>query len=156
MGRYYISQNGYLKLYQEFLGISNQIGEINKKMGESAKRDNDLRENPEFMELRVKAMYELPRKRDELWQKYNAAIIIQEMQEYKQFDGTDVIIGAKVTLEFNGEECTYVILGNDEGDLENNILSCEAPLSKAIINRKEGEIIQFGKNTIKILKVEQY
>ena len=55
MENYYITKNGYKKLYEDYLNIDKEITEVNKMMGESVKRDNDLRENPEFMELRVRA-----------------------------------------------------------------------------------------------------
>lgn len=154
MGKYYISQKGYEKMYEEILNIDDQIDITNKRMGESARRDNDLRENPEFMELRVKAMYELPSKKEELKRKYSTAVIIQDTKEYKEFDGTTVVIGAEVTLEFDGDICTYLILGNDEGDLKNDILSCEAPISKALIGKKVGEVIRYDNVQIKILGVE--
>lgn len=154
MEKYYISQKGYDELYENFLNVDKEIDDVNRRMGESAKRDNDLRENPEFMELRVKAMYELPEKKNELWNKYNSAIIIEEMDEYKNFDYKTVIIGAKVTINFDGDICTYKILGNDEGDLKNDVLSCQAPISQAIINKKVGDTVKFNKSVIEILEVD--
>ena len=51
-----MSENNYEKLCEEYHSMDQKITDTQRKMGESAKRDNDLRENPEFMELRVKAM----------------------------------------------------------------------------------------------------
>ena len=101
MENYYITKNGYKKLYEDYLNIDKEITEVNKMMGESVKRDNDLRENPEFMELRVRAMYELPAKKKSLWDKYNSAIIIEETDEYKNFDGNTVIRGCLVMKRKN-------------------------------------------------------
>lgn len=154
MEKYYISKSGYEKLYEDFLNVDKEINDVNRKMGESVKRDNDLRENPEFMELRVKAMYELPGKKNELWLKYESAVIIEEMDEYKNFDGEIVVIGAKVTLNFAGDKEIYIILGNDEGDLKKGILSCQAPISKAIIGKKVGDIVEFNHSQIEILEVK--
>lgn len=154
MEKYYISQAGYEKLYEEFLNVDNEINDVNRKMGESVKRDNDLRENPEFMELRVKAMYELPNKKNELWNKYNSSIIIENMEEYKNFDGKKVIIGSRVTLNFAGEICKYTILGNDEGDFKKDILSCQAPIARTLLNKKVGDVLKFNESIIEILGIE--
>ena len=61
-----ISKKGYKKLCEELKNVDSEIIETQREMGESAKRDNDLRENPEYMELRVKAMYTLPQKKQKL------------------------------------------------------------------------------------------
>ena len=103
MGNYYVTKNGYDKLYENYLNVDNEIIEANRMMGESAKRDNDLRENPEFMGLRVKAMYELPAKKQSLWDKYNSAIIIEETEEYVNFDGNTIIRGCVVKINIDEE-----------------------------------------------------
>ena len=113
-----------------------------------------MRENPEFMELRVKAMYELPKKKKGLWNKYNSAIVIEETDEYKNFDGDTVIRGCRVKININGnEECEYEIKGSEEGDINNNILSCDAPITQVLLGRRRGEKIEFNDMKIEILKV---
>ena len=59
----YISRKGYEKLLQQINEVDNEIVDVRRLIGESAARDNDLRENKEFLDLRVKAMYELPAKK---------------------------------------------------------------------------------------------
>lgn len=153
MKKYYISENGYENLYEQYLDIDRQITITNKQIGESVKRDNDLRENPEFIQLRVKAMYELPHKKQELWNKYQNAIIIENMDEYKNFDGNTVIRGCNVLLMFDDEEVEYFISGTDEGDIDRGIISCSAPLAEAILNKNVGDRILFNNFYIEILKV---
>ena len=41
-----ISKKGYEKLCEEYQLMDQKIIDAQRKMGESAKRDNDLRENP--------------------------------------------------------------------------------------------------------------
>ena len=141
---YFISKKGYETKYNEFLNVDNEIIETNREMGESAKRDNDLRENQEFMQLRVKAMYELPQKKERLRLCCENAIIIEDMDEFKNFDGTKVIIGSTVKLDFEGDICEYTILGSEEGDIDNGILSCEAPIAQAILGKQSGEEVEFN------------
>jgi len=156
MAKYYITKAGFQQLYEDYLNVDNEINEANKMMGESVKRDNDLRENPEFMELRVKAMYELPAKKQTLWDKYNSATIIEETEEYLQFDGKTVIRGSKVKLSFDGEDiCEYKIKGSDEGDINNDILSCEAPMAQALLGKQLGTVVEFNGMSIEILEIEK-
>lgn len=151
--KYYISKKGYENLYEQYLDIDRQISILNKQIGESVKRDNDLRENPEFMQLRVKAMYELPHKKQELWNKYERAIIIENTDEYKNFDGTIVIIGCNVLLIIDDEEVEYFIAGTDQGNIDEGIMSCSAPIAEAILNRNVGNKILFNDFYIEIVKV---
>lgn len=153
MKKYYISKEGYKKLYEQYLDIDRQITITNKQIGESVKRDNDLRENPEFMQLRVKAMYELPQKKEALWDKYESAIIIEDMEEYKGFNGSTVIIGCNVLLMIENEKEQYFISGTDEGDIDKGIMSCNAPMAEAILNKNVGDRILFNNFYIDILKV---
>ena len=155
MKKEYISRKGYEELYQMYLEIDQQIQETMRKMGESAKRDNDLRENPEYMELRVQAMYTLPKQKENLFTRYQNAIIIEETDEYNNFDGSMVVMGTKVKLMIDGEEEEYKILGNNEGNINMSILSCEAPMSKAIIHKHLKETIQFNGMEISILSIEK-
>mgnify|MGYP001066017758 CR=1 FL=1 len=71
--------NTLLKLKKDYESIDLEIQKTLKKMGESAKRDNDLRENPEFMELRVMAMHTLPAQKEELYWKIKKAVIIEKI-----------------------------------------------------------------------------
>ena len=153
--KYYITRDGYNQLYEQYLNIDNEIIETNKLMGESVKRDNDLRENPEFMELRVKVMYELPAKKKSLWDKWNTAIVIEDTEEYKNFDSTIVIRGCIVKINIDDEECEYQIKGSDEGNIDEDILSCDAPLAQALLGKKVGEKIVFNDMKIEILSVER-
>ena len=155
MVKEYISREGYEQLYQEYLEIDKKIQDTIRKMGESAKRDNDLRENPEYMELRVQAMYTLPKQKEELFNRYQNAIIIEETEEYKNFDGNTVIMGTKVKFTIDGEEEEYKILGNKEGNMDLSILSCDAPIAKAVMQKHLKEKVQFNGMEISILSIEK-
>ena len=152
---YYVSRAGYKKMYEDYLAYGEEIKRVNREVGESAARDRDLRENPEFMSLRVKAMYELPSQREVLYRKYQEAVIIEDTDSYKNFDGKTVIVGSIVDLDFDDEPCTYTILGDDEGDIDNDILSCNAPIAQALIGKKVGDKLEWQGESIKILKVSR-
>ena len=147
-----ISKKGYKKLCEELKNVDSEITETQREMGESAKRDNDLRENPEYMELRVKAMYTLPQKKQKLYERAKECKIIEETSEYRNFDG-NVIVGSKVKVICDGEEETYIILGDNEGDLNNNIMSCRAPFAQALLGKYINETLNFNGMIIQIEEI---
>lgn len=155
MDAIYISRAGYKKLYEQYLQIDAKIAEVYQKMGESAQEDQDLMDNSEFQNLRVEAMYNLPRKKSAIYQKYKKAIIIEDTDEYKNFDGQTVILGTEVKLLYGGSEEVFKILGHDEGDYRFNILSCDAPLAERILKKKVGCRTDFNGIEICILSVNK-
>lgn len=150
-----ISKKGYKKLCQEYSMIDEKINNTQREMGESAKRDNDLRENPEFMELRVKVMYTLPAEKENLYKRIHNCTIIEENDFFKDFDGTKVIPGSKVTYQIDNETETFTILGNNESDLNNQVISCSSPLAKALIGKHINENIEFNSMHIIIKSIEK-
>lgn len=150
-----ISRAGLVKLKAEFEAIDAEIQKTLNEMGESAKRDNDLRENPEFMELRVKAMHTLPAQKEKLYWKIKEAVIIEDTCEYQEFDGTTVIVGVIVTFTMDGAEKTFTILGSTEGDFKNNIIACDAPLAQAMLGKHVDDVFSFNSRTIVIKKIER-
>ncbi len=155
MSNYYVTHEGYQKLYDEIRQQDILHDEVEKEMGRSVKRDNDLRENPEYMELRVKAMYGIPAQKRDLLLKYQSAVIIEETPEYIDWDGETVIRKCKITISYDGDEETYTILGSNEGDLQNGILSCESPMVLALLGKKVGDAVKFNDSIIEILSVRK-
>ena len=140
----YYTREGYEQLEKEILSIDDEYVNTTTKMGESDSLDSDIRENPEFMDLRVKAMYSLPAKKAQLIKEKNNAIIIEDTKEYNNWDYQTVSRKCKVTLVVDGEREDYLILGANESNIRENILSCEAPLVLAILNHRLGETIKYN------------
>ncbi len=154
MKEYRVTREGYNKLIEEYQNIDDEYVKTTKAMGKSDEMDSDLRENPEFMNLRVKAMYELPRKKKELFEMLQSSVIIEDTEEYKNWDRETIIDKCGVVLEINGETANYSILGANQSDIEFNIISSSAPLVKELLGHKKGETVLF--NDIKILIKEIY
>ena len=148
-----ISKAGYEILRKEYEEIDDSFLKTQKEMGESAKRDNDLRENQEYMQLRVKTMYEIPKRREELLYRLKECVFIEDQDEYKNFDGS-VIAGSRVIITFDGEEEEeYSILGDKEGNLKEKIMSCKAPLAQALLGKRSGDTVNFNDAIIVIKEV---
>lgn len=154
MKEYRITREGYNKLIEEYQNIDDEYVKTTRAMGKSDEMDSDLRENPEFMNLRVKAMYELPKKKKELFEMIQSSVIIEDTKEYKNWDRETIIDKCGVVLEINGETSNYSILGANQSDIDLNIISSSAPLVKELLGHKKGEKILF--NGMKILIKEIY
>ena len=150
-----ISKAGLCKLKEEYERVGVEIQKTLEEMGKSAKRDNDLRENPEFMELRVKAMHTLPSQKEKILWRIKEAVIIEETPEYQNFDGSIVIVGSVVTFIMDGVEERFTILGSGEGDFDNDIIAYDAPLAQAILGKKLGDVVTVNSRTIVIKKIER-
>ena len=154
MKEYRVTREGYNKLMEEYHNIENEYITTTQAMGKSDEMDSDLRENPEFMNLRVKAMYALPQKKKELFEMLQSSVIIEDTDEYKNWDKETVIEKCGVVLEIDGEVTNFSILGANQSDIHSNIISTEAPLTKALLSHKKGETIDF--NGIKIIIKDIY
>lgn len=71
-------------------------------------------------------------------------------------EGEAVEFGCVVTIRLNGKARTIRIVGDDEAEPANGFLSFSAPLSRAMMQAEEGDLIAFGgkPDAIEILKIE--
>lgn len=69
------------------------------------------------------------------------AVIIKKNQNTSK-----VQLGHKVTVEMNGKQKTFTLLGSEEIDLKNNIISHNSPIGSALIGKKKNEIFDLQIN----------
>jgi len=155
---YWISKKGLKNLENQYEAILKEEIETQRKIGESVKMDNDLRENPDYMQLQTKAMTELKYKLNKTREVMNSCRVIEESSHYQNFDEGIVSIGSKVTIEFDDEDFEdFTILGYGESDLDENIISYLSPLGQALLNRRQGESFIFENDSftqkIRIIKI---
>ncbi len=71
-----------------------------------------------------------------------------------------IIFGTTVTLvdEETGEEVTYQIVGDDEADIKQGLISINSPVARALIGKEEGDIVEVrtpgGIKEYEIIKVQ--
>ena len=55
------------------------------------------------------------------------------------------IFGSTVDLieEASGKEITYRIVGEDEADIKNGLISYTSPIARALISKNEGDVVDF-------------
>ena len=115
-----------------------------------AREHGDLSENAEYHAAREKQSF-IEGRIAELENKITRANVI----DTSKLDDSKVTFGATVEItELETEtKISYKIVGVDEADIEQNLISVSAPLCKAMINKKVKDI--FEVNTPKGLKEYQ-
>lgn len=119
-----------------------------------ARAHGDLSENAEYHAARERQSF-IEGRIEELEAVLGRADVI----DISQFSGDTVRFGATVTVvdEETDEEHTYQIVGEYEGDMENNKISLTAPISKALIGKNVGDSVSVktpkGEKDYEILEV---
>ena len=57
-----------------------------------------------------------------------------------------IVFGSTVELldEDSGEEITYQIVGEDEADIKQGLISFTSPIARALIGNSEGDVVSFS------------
>lgn len=105
----------------------------------TARAHGDLKENAEYHAAREQQSFTEGRIKDIEGKLSNAEII--DVTKLK-VNGR-VVFGATVVLadEQSGEESTYTIVGEDEADIKEKLISVTSPISRAMIGKEEGDIV---------------
>lgn len=151
----YLTAEGKKKLEEELLYLKSvKRPEIAKKIG-VAREFGDLSENAEY-DTAKNEQGMLESKITELENTILNAIIL----ENKDIDTSKVTLGCTVKVydeEFD-EEIEYKILGSNESDPKNGIISNESPVGKALLGKKVGEEVtvktESGNLMLKVLKIK--
>jgi len=134
-----MTADGLNKLKSELENLRNyQRPSIIKAIAE-AREHGDLSENAEYHAAREKQSF-IEGRISELENKISRAEVI----DTSSLDNSRVVFGAtvKITDLNNNETHTYKIVGVDEADIENNLISVSAPLGRAMINKSLDDVIE--------------
>ena len=118
-----------------------------------ARAHGDLSENAEYHAAKERQSF-IEGRIQELESVLGRADVI----DTSNFSGDTIRFGATVTVvdEDTDEEHAYQIVGEYEGDMENNKISLTAPLSKALIGKTVGDSVSVrtpkGEKDYEILK----
>ena len=70
-----------------------------------------------------------------------------------------IIFGSTVELldENTGQDITYRIVGEDEADIKNGLISFSSPIARALISKNEGDVVEFrapdGERSYEVIEV---
>lgn len=145
------TENGLAEITSELLDLKNTKLPAAIDRVSRARDFGDLSENAEyhaakeelaFIEGRIEELEELIKKAD----------VVKISNGNSQ-----VALGCKVTVEADGKEHTYEVVGEWEADPMEKKISHTSPLGQALLGKKKGEAVEFqapaGKIIYKIKKI---
>lgn len=124
---------------------------------EEARAHGDLKENAEYHAAKEEQGFNEGRIND-IEGKLATAQIIDVARAGAQANGR-VVFGATLDLadEDTGDELTYQIVGEDEADIKQGMLSFASPIARALIGKTEGDVVDIdvpgGRRTLEIVEV---
>ncbi|MBD22589.1 MAG: transcription elongation factor GreA [Alphaproteobacteria bacterium] len=134
-----MTKGGLEKLKLELENLKNiERPNIIKAISE-AREHGDLSENAEYHAAREKQSF-IEGRISELENKISRAEVIDS----SSLDNSRIAFGATVEITdlSNDKKHTYKIVGVDEADIEQNLISISAPLCKAMINKKIDDVVE--------------
>jgi transcription elongation factor GreA len=149
---HYVSAQSLETLKQEYETVRNTtIPDIAKRIDE-AKQQGDLSENAEYHQAREDMSWAQGRLQ-ELEQIINNSEIITNQK------GSDAVnIGSKIVVKINNQKREYTIVGPQEVNPAQGLISNESPLGQAFLGRKVGDKVEVtvpaGKQVFEIMKIE--
>ncbi len=126
----------YERMKAELKKLKDVDRPANSKAIEIARAHGDLSENADYdaakneqgmIEARIKELV--------------VKTALAEVIDPGKLSGDRVVFGATVTVEDanNGEESTYMIVGEDESDIKAGLISITAPVARALIGKFVGD-----------------
>jgi transcription elongation factor GreA len=155
MERIPMTENGHARLQEELKTLKSVERPAVIRALEEARSHGDLSENAEYEAARERQSFIEGRVAD-IEDKIRRAEVI----DVSKLSGKEVKFGATVRLEDEdtGEKSTYQIVGVDEADIGNGLLSVNAPLGRALINKTVGDSVEVttprGTKAYEITKVQ--
>ena len=117
-----------------------------------AKEFGDLSENAEYAEAK-ESQAKIESRIIDLENILRNSSIIKKSTGRKTVD-----LGATITVSKNGTELKYTIVGSNEANPENYLISNESPLGKAFVGKKAGDSVDVdtpkGKVKYRIINIE--
>ena len=122
----------------------------------TAREHGDLKENAEYHAAREQQGFIEGRIKDIEGKLGNATIIDVTTVNANG----KVVFGATVDVadEETGDELSYQIVGDDEADIKNNMISISSPIARALIGKEEGDVVEVqtpgGMRSLEIVEIK--
>ena len=148
-----VTREGLERLTAELQELKTvKLPQITEAVAE-ARSHGDLRENAAYDAARHDQMM-ANRRIDELEAMLRNAQVIDETDSKPGVVG----IGSKVTVDFDGDEEVYTIVGAIEAKPTEGMISTESPIGRALIGKRAGQSASVstpgGVTPVKIIRVE--
>ena len=146
---------GYVRIEEELKRLKREERPDIIRAIATAREHGDLSENAEYHAAKERQAI-VEGRVTELEDKLSRAEII----DVSKLSGDDIKFGAHVTLadDDTDEESTYQIVGSEESDIRNGLLSITSPLARALIGRTPGDSVDVttpkGQHGYEVVSVE--
>jgi transcription elongation factor GreA len=139
MGRVYLTKEGYEKIRSELERLQTKERPIVIKAITTAREFGDLSENAEYHAAKERQAF-LESKIAELSDKLLRSEIIDERKMPKD----KAYLGATVKLKDlkSDQEIEYTLVSTDESDFEQNKISTQSPIGRALLGKGIGEQVE--------------
>ncbi len=129
---------GFSRLEEELRRLKSEERPAVIKAIEEARAHGDLSENAEYHAAKERQAW-IEGRLEEIEGKVSRAEVIDP----SSLSGDTVMFGATVTVvdEDTDEESTYQIVGTEEADIKQGLLSVAAPLARALIAKSVGDSV---------------
>lgn len=148
----YISQEGLEKLKEE---LEYRKNELRKQISEDiavAKEQGDLSENFEYQDAKER------QGTNEVRIGNLEAEILNSVVVESKSGGSDVSLGTSFTVEVDGEQKTFEIVGSTEADPMSGKISNDSPLGNAFLGKEVGDTVEIevpaGTKQYKIISIQ--
>lgn len=134
-----MTARGFNRLQEELKHLKSVERPAVIKAIAEAREHGDLSENAEYHAARERQSF-IEGRVMELEDKISRAEVI----EPSKLSGDSIKFGATVTLadEDTDEESTYQIVGQDESDIRQGLVSITSPLARALIGKQVGDTVE--------------
>lgn len=147
----YITREGLEKLKRELEVLKEKRLDISERIQE-AKSHGDLSENAEYAEAKELQAFNEGRIA-EIEEMLKNAVLIEEKKS-----GNKVAVGSNVEVVSKGKTMKFRIVGSEEADPANFVVSNESPIGRAFLGCKKGDEVivetPAGKAKYKIMNIE--
>ena len=139
MDRLYLTKDGYNKIRSELERLRTRERPAVIEAISRAREHGDLSENAEYHSAKERQMF-IEKKIAELQDKLVRSEIIDESLMAKD----KAYLGATVTLKDHrtGERIRYTLVSTDEADFEQNKISTQSPVGRALLGKGVGERVE--------------
>lgn len=134
-----LTQNGFDKLSAELKNLIDVERPAIIEAIASARELGDLKENAEYHSAREKQGFIEGRIKE-----LESLLARADVIDYTKFTGDTVRFGATVELydEDSDKDVEYQIVGHEEADIEQGLLSMQAPIARAVIGKQVGDEVK--------------
>ncbi|PIT90485.1 MAG: transcription elongation factor GreA [Candidatus Komeilibacteria bacterium CG10_big_fil_rev_8_21_14_0_10_41_13] len=130
-----LTPEGKNKLEEELNYLKNTKRKDITERIETAKEHGDLSENAEYHEAREDQSFTEGRIKEIEHILKNATVVMADKSGHVQ-------VGSKVSVEMEGNQFEFSIVGSHEGDPSQGMLSCDSPIGEALLGKKAGDQVE--------------